>query len=53
MGQQAKNKQQKKTQSDRTWQKNKEGDSKVELNHSPEIPDQREDIRQLWPPFRG
>ena len=31
-----------KTESDRTRQKNKRGDSKVESNDSPEIPDRQE-----------
>ena len=32
----------KKKKSDRTWQKNKAGDSKVELNDSPDNPDRGE-----------
>ena len=43
----------KKDKGNRTRQKNKRGDSKVESNDSPEIPDRGEDIRHPWPPFGG
>ena len=36
----------------KTRQKNKRGDSKLESNDSPEIPDRGEDIRHPQPPFR-
>ena len=38
--------------SNRTRQKNTRGDSKVESNDSPEIPDRGGDIRYPQPPFR-
>ena len=37
----------------RTRQKNERGDSKVESNESPEIPDRGGDIRHPRPPFGG
>ena len=37
----------------RTMQKNKRGDSKVESNDSPEIPDRGGDIRHPQSPFGG
>ena len=39
--------------SNRTRQRNKRGDSKVESNDSPKVPDREENIRHPWPPFRG
>ena len=47
MDQQAK----KDRESNRTRQKNKRGDSKVESNDSPMIPDRGGDIRHPRPPF--
>ena len=38
--------------SNRTRQKHKRGDSKVESNNSPETPDRGENIRHPPPPFR-
>ena len=49
MGQQAEKREDKK--GNRTRQKNKRGDSKVESNDSPEIPDRGGDIRHHRPPF--
>ena len=43
--------QKKDRRSNRTRQKNKRGDSKVESNDSPEIPDRGGDIRHPRPPF--
>ena len=37
----------------RLGRKNKRGDSKLESNDSPEIPDRGEDIRHPRPPFGG
>ena len=48
MGQQA----EKDRKSNRTKQKNKKGDNKVELNDNPEIQERGEDIRHPWTPFR-
>ena len=50
MDQQAEKKDRK---SNRTRQKNKRGESKVESNDSPEIPDRGRDIRHPKPPFGG
>ena len=57
MDQQAKKQQQQQhiydRKSARTRQNNKTGDSKVESNDSPEIPDKRGDIRHPRPPLEG
>ena len=54
MGQQAgKKKEKKDRKSNRTRQKNKRADSKVESSDSPGIPDRGGDIRHPRPPFGG
>ena len=50
MGQQAEKRQDRK--SNRTSQKNKTGDSKVESNDSPEMPDRGRDIRHSQYPCK-
>ena len=51
MDQQAEKRQKKRQESNRTGQKKKRGDNKVESNDNPEISDQGGDIRLPLPPF--
>ena len=51
IGQEAQNRSDRK--SNRAGQRNKRGDSKVESNDNPQIPDRGGDTRHPWPPFRG